>query len=266
MTLSTTSDGTLNEVVGTWLYANQSGVHGLGSTVRKDGIQLLYSADINGDSIWTHQVDRAGQAQEVDRAKSPRSGMHPRHMVIHPDGTYAYIVMEADNSVVALPLQESGIAIQDMAATHSIIPDGRSSHFSRMVLLIVMAGDNTADYWSADVAISRNKRYLWATSRARSRQKSGQLSCFLLDGDGAIVKRMFMVPTETTGSTSNAISTAPWSDEHVVLSDVPGGYVQVWKLDGRTTTDAGVLYSTAKAAAKLVIREGACCTNAIWYN
>lgn len=59
---------------------------------------------------------------------------------------------------------------------------------------------------------------------------------------------------------------APWSDEYAIYSDSPGGYVEIFKLDGRNETDLGVEYSAAKSVARLQIAKNACCANALWYD
>jgi carboxy-cis,cis-muconate cyclase len=115
--------------------------------------------------------------------------------------------------------------------------------------------------------LSPNNRYLWATARSQVRQEpTGYISGFLLDKKGAIVKRMFMVPTGTAATSSNAITTAPWSDEYAALADTPGGYVQIWKLDGRKETDAGIEYGSAKMVSSIDLGNGSCCANAVWYS
>lgn len=62
---------------------------------------------------------------------------------------------------------------------------------------------------------------------------------------------------------SNAVAAAPWgNDDFAVLSDVPGGYVEVWRLvmDGGAGADASL-----KPVARVDI-GGGCCANAIWFD
>jgi len=50
-----------------------------------------------------------------------------------------------------------------------------------------------------------------------------------------------------------------------VLTDAPGAYVEIWKLDEPVESDGGVLeYSTAKVVARLDIEVEGCCGNALW--
>lgn len=82
------------------------------------------------------------------------------------------------------------------------------------------------------------------------------------------MKQLFRQPVgvEGQGSGSDAVMPAPWSDEYAIYSDSPGGYVEIFKLDGRNETDLGVEYSAAKSVARLQIAKNACCANALWYD
>jgi carboxy-cis,cis-muconate cyclase len=123
-----------------------------------------------------------------------------------------------------------------------------------------------ADFTGSDVTLSRSGRYLWATSRARNvASVTGYVAGFLLDDDGVVLKQIFMHPTASFGSVSNAVTAAPWSDEYFLVTDTPGGYVEVWKVDGREETELGVEYSSARAVARVDVGRG-CCANALWVN
>lgn len=91
----------------------------------------------------------------------------------------------------------------------------------------------------------------------------GYISCFNLNKEGHIVSRMFMIPTNTTGTTTSSLTVAPWSNEHVLYGDAPSGSITVLKLDtcgdGSKTGDL-----TANVVAKLDIAPGSCCSNALW--
>jgi carboxy-cis,cis-muconate cyclase len=128
-------------------------------------------------------------------------------------------------------------------------------------------GELKENYWSAEVMLAPSGRYVWATSRGkRNTEFYGYISCFLLDSEGMIVKRMFMVPTTTKAGWANAISPAFWNDEYAAMADYPDGYVQIWKMEGKKETENGIEYTTATAIARVDIGDGGCCANAIWYS
>jgi len=98
-------------MVDSWTYENKSGVHGLALSPSTQLPQLIYSADLSADYVWTHSVNSSGQINEVGRIRMPNTGMHPRHLAVHPNGTYLYVVMEAGNALAQVRLdRESGLA------------------------------------------------------------------------------------------------------------------------------------------------------------
>lgn len=123
MALSTKEDGSLSGVDADWLYANNSGVHGLALGVR-NGTDLLLSADITGDAVWLHSIDDAGKAELLSRLPSPNDGGDPRHLLFHPNMEWAYVVMESGNALVAIKLQGDEFTTEGMF-THTLIPDGK---------------------------------------------------------------------------------------------------------------------------------------------
>ncbi|KAK3695879.1 Lactonase, 7-bladed beta-propeller-domain-containing protein [Podospora appendiculata] len=258
MSFNVTQSGTLDRVVDSWAYANKSGVHGLalGRSNDDSNSDTLYSADLNGDAIWTHQISREdGHAQYVGKI-GVKAGSHPRHLAAHPNGQRLYAVMEAGNRVAAFPIDQTTATVEDEESTFSLIPD---SEFD--------VDSTISNYWSAEVMLSANARFLWATARAQVNTRiPGYISAFLLDEQGAIVKRMFRVPTTTVAGIANAVSPAPWGSEWAALTDVFTGYVQIWKMADKTEGSYGTEYATADAVARVDIPDGGCCANAIWYN
>ena len=125
-------NGTLDRVADSWGYANASGVHGLalGKATKKG--QLLYSADLNGDAVWTHRIADDGRAEYVGRL-GVRNGSHPRHAAAHPRGERVYAVMEAGNRLASFTLRENG-AVEGEEDSYSLIPFGKPSLRARNCL------------------------------------------------------------------------------------------------------------------------------------
>jgi carboxy-cis,cis-muconate cyclase len=270
MSIHVKDDGSLGKAAHAWSYGKPgvtSSSHGFALS-EVNGTMMLYTVDLASDSIWTHAIDKNGISKEVANTKLRGPGLKPRHMKMHPNGRYAYVSLEAVNRVTSLKVDEAGMLRED-AGSHSLLPEGTSIHVEGVLVrpsqLTGAEADqsNAAQYWSAAVNISPNGRYLWATTRGRT-PRSGFISCFLLDGEGGIVKRMFVVPTGTTNTTSSSLTVAPWSDEYVAFADAPGGYVAILKLEGGNSTGGGMEYASARVAAKLEIEAGECCGNPVW--
>jgi hypothetical protein len=76
---------------------------------------------------------------------------------------------------------------------------------------------------------------------------------------------MFTLETGASGTVSSSVTAAPWSDQYAVLTDAPGAYVEIWKLDEPVESDRDIPeYSTAKVVARLDTEVEGCCGNALW--
>lgn len=74
---------------------------------------------------------------------------------------------------------------------------------------------------------------------------------------------MFRVPTNSTGTMTSSLTVAPWSNEHAIYGDAPGGFLAVLKLAADGKSEGGI---TAGVVAKLDMGAGKCCSNALWLN
>lgn len=262
--------GVLQEVVQSWHYArNNSAIHGL--ALDPDGM-TIYSADLSGDAIWSHSLSPDGTGRVVglrglyDLPPDQR-GAHPRHIVVHPNGRVLYVIMEAANEVVAYTIDPELRIVARELSRHSLLPEGA----------------DPTKYWSAEVMLSQPKaegkgtpKYLWATARAWPGNKGdgtenephpGFISAFRLGGETGdqITERLCRVPTTTLNGIANAISPAPWSEDWAAMTDIGTGYVQMWRME-RTEREDGVVRTTARDVARVDIKDGGCCANAIWYD
>lgn len=122
MSISVLKDGNLANVTQTWSYRNNSAIHGLALGPNSDN---LYSADYGGDAVWTHRIHRDGKVIRSCRIPAPKTGSHPRHLTVHPDGTYLYVVMESANVLVAYNLDHNTGCPTNKTITYSLIPEGK---------------------------------------------------------------------------------------------------------------------------------------------
>ncbi|MET8604838.1 lactonase family protein [Streptomyces rubiginosohelvolus] len=77
----------------------QGGPHAHQIVTAPDGGHVL-AVDLGTDTVYTYALDEsAGTLTEVSRAAlAPGSG--PRHLAFHPDGRFAYLACELDNTLV----------------------------------------------------------------------------------------------------------------------------------------------------------------------
>ncbi|KAH6664414.1 putative carboxy-cis,cis-muconate cyclase [Halenospora varia] len=234
------SSGALSTIVQNYTYGTTSGVHGMAMNANGS---VLYSADDTGNALWTHSVDgETGEVTLVSSFAGPVAGSDPRHVSVHPVGKYLYVVLEGANQL----------------AQYSIDQSNGVPSFGNKTWPLVPAGSSNSAYWSDEVALSYSNSYLWATSRARSSNSTGFISTFSLSSDGAIQEQLFLNATTNSGGTANSVAPSTFSDRFAALTDSSVGFVEIWELaiDGKN----------ASVVAKVMLEDGGCCANAVWYS
>lgn len=237
---SVDENGVLDQVIQNYTYfVNVSGVHG---TAFSPDSRFLYSADDTGNTLWTHSIDRdTGEVALLESLPGPSTGSDPRHVTVHPNGKYIYVILEGTSQLAQYTIDEStGLPTYDLAYP------------------LLFSAQSPVNYWADEVALSSSNNYLWASNRARDANATGYISAFSLDEQGAILKQNFLIPTTSSGGISNILSPSPCTDKYVVLTSNSTGFVEVWEL-----ADDG---NSASVVAHLDIDDGGgCCSNALWY-
>ncbi|KAK6072561.1 hypothetical protein SCUP234_09111 [Seiridium cupressi] len=238
---SVDENGVLDEVIQNYTYfVNVSGVHG--AAFSPDS-RFLYSADDTGNTLWIHSVDRStGDVAFLANLTGPSPGSDPRHVTVHPNGKYLYMILEGSSQLAQYTVdQTTGIPAYDLAYP------------------LILSAQSPVNYWADEVALSCSNKYLWATNRARDANNSGYISVFGLDEQGVILKQNFLIPTSSSGGISNILSPSPYTDKFALLTSNSTGSIEVWELD-----DDGC---SASVVAHLDINDGGgCCSNALWYS
>ncbi|KAI1754275.1 carboxy-cis,cis-muconate cyclase [Xylaria castorea] len=231
--LSVHENGTLKEVIQEYTYCPGSAIHG--TAITPDG-KFLLSADTKGNLIWTHKIDpETGLLSTVSVIDGPSEGSGPRHLAIHENGAYAYVVLEESSEVARYSIDEDG--------TLSLVGD---------IYPLLHPGQDPVDYWADEVSLSRNNKYLWATNRARDTSRKGYISAFKLSPAGEIMSQLFLLETSTSGGFANSVAASPFDDSIAALTDNSTGFLEIWHVD------RGVV-------AHLDVPDGqGCCANAVW--
>lgn len=113
------------------------------------------------------------------------TGSGPRHMVMAPDGRHLFVLTELSGEVVAFAV-DSDTGILSEAARASILPGDSTLQRG---LPPTAKKDDVARIWAADLAITPDGRFLYATERTTSRVS-------ILRVDGADMALMGGVETE----------------------------------------------------------------------
>jgi carboxy-cis,cis-muconate cyclase len=123
--MSVDENGVLSEVVQNYNYKSTSGVHGMALDSTNS---FIYSADDTGNTLWTHSVNKTtGEVTLVDSVDGPVTGADPRHVTVHPEGQYLYVILEGANELAQYSIDNATGIPYSKNVTYPLIPSGTSS-------------------------------------------------------------------------------------------------------------------------------------------
>lgn len=250
LAISVDDSGALQAVMANATYDSDAGVHG--SDVSPDG-DFFYSADDMGNGVWVHAVDEtAGTVEEIQHLDAD-DGSDPRHLAVHPNGDWVYVVYEAASSIAVYSRDNSTGMLTFTNTTYSLLPDGKISHILARFCLNFLSltrhtgYTNSSSYWADEVIFSTKNstspKYLYAATRSRTTDIPGYVSAFSLDADtGAITEQLFLLPTTNSGGSSNSVGPSGFSEEYFTIPDSGSNFLEVWKMADDATSAAAVAH------------------------
>lgn len=111
--------------------------------------RFAYVPDLGSDKIWTFRIDREQHKllPLSDGFVATRPGAGPRHIAFHPNGKYAYLINELDNTVNAYAF------------------DSETGILSEIQTLSTLPEDFKGTSSGADIHIHPNGRFLYGSNR-----------------------------------------------------------------------------------------------------
>ena len=89
---------------------------------------FIYSADDSANMLWTHKVDNTtGELTLVSSISGPVTGADPRHVAVHPEGQYLYVILEGANQVAQYIIDQTTGIPSFENVTYPLIPSGFSN-------------------------------------------------------------------------------------------------------------------------------------------
>ncbi|WQF80559.1 Putative WD40/YVTN repeat-like-containing domain superfamily, lactonase, 7-bladed beta propeller [Colletotrichum destructivum] len=250
LAITVDESGVLQEATANVTYDSAAGVHGTSLSPQND---FIYSADDMGNAVWVHSYDNTtGEVGEVQYLAAAE-GSNPRHLTVHPNGNWVYVVYEEANSIASYKRDPTTGKLTFTNTTYSLLPSGYT---------------NTSSYWADEVLFSipsgnasaAAPKYLLAATRSRTVGVPGYVSAFALDGaSGAVTEQLFLLPTTNSGGSANAVSPAPFSEDYFAITDSGSNFLEVWKIDAAAGASV-----TASAVAHLGLASGP--ANVVWYS
>ena len=123
--MSVDENGVLSEVIQNYTYKSTSGVHGMALDSTNS---FIYSADDTGNTLWIHSVNKTtGEVTLAGSVDGPVTGADPRHVTVHPEGQYLYVILEGANELAQYSIDNTTGIPYSENVTYSLIPSGTSS-------------------------------------------------------------------------------------------------------------------------------------------
>ncbi|KAF5506101.1 Carboxy-cis,cis-muconate cyclase [Colletotrichum siamense] len=249
LAITVDDNGVLQEATANVTYDSAAGVHGTDMSPNND---FIYSADDMGNAVWVHSYDNTtGEVTEVQYLAAAE-GSDPRHLAVHPNGGWVYVVYEAASTIASYKRDATTGKLTFTNTTYPLLPDGYT---------------NSSSYWADEVMFSvpssnssaTAPKYLIAATRSRTVGIPGYVSAFALDSStGAITEQLFLLPTTNSGGSANAVSPAKFSEDYFGITDSGSNFLEVWKIDASGSS------TTAAAVAHLGLSSGP--ANIVWYS
>ena len=135
--------------------------------------RFVYATNLGSDQILQFRFDAATgklTANDPSLVKAP-PGNGPRHLVFSPDDRYLYVLNEMSGNIAQFAIDPATGTLRDIAYTGSVPPDSglQPGRAYDPKAAVQPPHDDTPRIWCADVQITPNGKFLYATERRRSR-------------------------------------------------------------------------------------------------
>ena len=119
------------------------------STMTSPDNNFVFIADLGSNKIWNFKIDHENGTLSPNTQPfiKIQEGAGPRHFTFHPNGKFAYVINELDNTVNAFSYDASKSSLADLQSV-STLP-----------------ADFDGDSYCADVHIHPNGKFLYGSNR-----------------------------------------------------------------------------------------------------
>lgn len=187
----------------------QDAPHIHSATVSPDN-RFVYVADLGTDRVYIYAID--AKRQRIAPAATPfatvRTGSGPRHMAIHPNGRYAYLVAELASSVVAFSRDPKTGALTVLQERVGTLP-----------------ADFSTSNTSADIHLDPSGQFVYQSNRGLN-----ALAMLAITDDGKI---RLNGSTPTEGKTPRNFWIDP-KGEFVIVANQESDNLVVFRRDAKT--------------------------------
>lgn len=185
---------------------NQDSPHAHCSKFSNDG-KFIYVADLGIDEIVGYSVDENNKLSEKHTALKMDAGDGPRHFIYHPTKEIVYIISEFSNSVTVASINtETGV-------------------FTKIDKQSTLPKDFEGDSYGADIQISSNGKFLYASNRGPN-----SIAIFSVSDDGLLK----LIGTESVrGDWPRNFTMSP-NGEFLLVANQKSNNITVFKVNRET--------------------------------
>lgn len=166
--------------------------------------KYLFAVDLGGDCFYKYKMEKSTLLPDSPTSYKTSPGSGPRHMTFSPKGDRAYVITELGGTVIAYTYDAAN---------------------GNMKEIQTVVADTVGARGSADIHISPDGKYLYATNRL----KADGIVTFKIDNKG-LLKRVGYQPT---GVHPRNFAITP-NGKFVVVGCQDSDYMQVFKRDPKS--------------------------------
>ena len=220
--VSLNEDGLIGDMVdvqqhaGSSVHPNQDRPHPHSSFYSKDW-QYLFVQDLGLDLIIVYRVAEGKLIKHHETVLPPGSG--PRHLVVHPSLAAAYVINELNSTISVLDY------------------DSRAGTLTVRRTLSTLPADFKGDNGCAEIAISRDGRFLYGSNRGND-----SIAVFAVDSATGDIAPIQHISTE--GGHPRHFALTP-NGRHMLVANRDNNHVVIFRVD----SDNGMLSYSGKQAS-----------------
>ncbi|KAA3633330.1 MAG: lactonase family protein [Bacteroidetes bacterium] len=148
------SDGQLSPLLDTLQHFGQSitdrqqAPHAHSAWFAPNGSDII-AVDLGTDELWFSTIENDKLQPAATQQLSMEAGAGPRHLTFHPNGQWAYVINELNNSVTQVTMEESG-------------------EYTRGDSWSTLPEDFSGESYCADIHISSDGKFVYASNRGHN--------------------------------------------------------------------------------------------------
>ena len=77
-----------------------------------------------GNAVWAHSYDRETKTAQTLQYLAAPEGANPRHLAVHPNGGWVYVIYEEANSLAVYKRDDKTGLLMDEKTAYSLLPAG----------------------------------------------------------------------------------------------------------------------------------------------